>query len=482
MRSGRPPRRSAVAALAFAAALLDACSAPPPRQDATERAPATDRELEQRAIAMVGTALNDPRAHQFLRELVTVAPHRLTCSAGAELATAWAEQTMRRIGLQNVRRQTFLAPCWVRGAAAANVVTPEPGALAVTALGGSIATPAGGITAEVVMVRSFEQLAAIGDAVRGKIVFFNRPMPQILANAFEAYGSAVPQRTNGAIEAGKVGAAAVLVRSMTTARDDKPHTGAMRYADGVPRIPAASISTLAADRLAELIRKHDHVTVRLELDCKTLPDAPAANVIGELVGREFPDEIVLLGAHLDAWDIGQGAHDDGAGVAHVLEAMRIIQAHLGHPRRTIRAVLYMNEENGLRGAAAYAEAVKASGERHVAAIESDRGGFRPVGFTTSLDADRAAALRPLLAAYQRLGTDPPLLAGGGGGADIGFLAPLGVPLFGLLTESRRYFDFHHSDNDRIEAIDPQELELGASVLAYFASALAARPPDTGSSR
>jgi hypothetical protein len=463
----------AAAGLLAAAVLLHACGAGAETRREPERAPPGQRELEQQAVAFLGTALNDPHAYGFLADLARVAPHRLTGSAGAERAIAWAEATMRRIGLDGIRQQAFAAPCWERGEAAASVVEPAAERLDVLALGGSIGTPPDGITAELRIVRGFEQLAALGDDARGRIVLFNRPMPQVLANAFEGYGSAVPQRTNGAIEAGKAGAVAALVRSVTTSLDDFPHTGAMRYDDEVPPIPSAAISTLDAERLVELQRRHGRVVVRLQLGCRTLPDRPSANVIGEIRGSERPHEIVLLGAHLDAWDVGEGAHDDGAGCAHLLEAMRILRAHDLRPRRTLRAVLFMNEENGLRGAHAYADAVRALGEPHVAAIETDRGGFRPIGFTTTLPEPRIAELRPLLAAFQRLGADPPLVAGGGG-ADIAPLGALGVPLFGLLTDSRRYFDYHHSDRDRIDTVQPQDLELGAAVLAYFAWALGER--------
>ena len=253
----------------------------------------------------------------------------------------------------------------------------DAGEVPVLALGGSVATPPEGIEAELVVVRGFEALAAMGERARGKIVLFNRAMPRALRNTFRAYGAAVPQRTNGAVEAAKVGAVAALVRSMTTRVDDVPHTGALRYRDGVPRVPAAAVSTAGADRLAALVKAGKPVRVRLRLSCQTLADVPSANVIGEIPGTDKADEVVVIGAHLDSWDVGEGAHDDGAGCAHALEAMRLIGAVGLRPARTIRAVLFINEENGLRGARAYADEHRDELAKHFAV---GRRGFRAQGF------------------------------------------------------------------------------------------------------
>ncbi|MFQ5506645.1 MAG: M20/M25/M40 family metallo-hydrolase, partial [Planctomycetota bacterium] len=304
----------------------------------------------------------------------------------------------------------------------------------------------------------------------GKIVFFNRPMPRALMNTFQAYGSSVPQRTGGAVVAAKVGAKAVIVRSMTTSIDDVPHTGAMRYEKGTPEIPAAAISTKGAERIAKLIKAGKTVRMHLRMDCESHPDVESANVVGELVGSDRPDEIVVIGGHLDCWDVGQGAHDDGAGVTHCLEAVRLLQAASIPPKRTIRVVLFMNEENGLRGANAYVAAHFAELSRHVAAIESDRGGFEPKGFTSSLRGEALESLRRLVAPLRAYGMGA--LIPGGGGADVGRLGPHGVVLFGLIPSSHRYFDYHHSERDRIEMVNERELELGAAAVAYLASVLA----------
>lgn len=321
------------------------------------------------------------------------------------------------------------------------------------------------------MVRSFEQLTRLGDKARGKMVFFNRPMNPALLNTFAAYGGAVNQRSLGPISTARAGGIAAIVRSMTTVINDYPHTGATRYQDGVLKVPAVAISTKGAERLASLLRQGP-VTLNLQLSCKKLPDVVSANVVGEIVGVN-PQEIVLIGGHLDAWDIGQGAHDDGAGIAHCLEAMRLIQVAGLRPKRTIRCVLYMNEENGVRGARGYVTRHKQDLERgtHYAAIESDRGGFRPRGFDSTAGHERLAELQRMVEPLRSYHMGA-MIKGRHGGVDISFLRPYCKLLFGLLTSSQRYFDFHHSDLDRVEAVNERELALGAAALAYLASVLA----------
>lgn len=431
-----------------------------------------DPRLRERAERLFARALEDNEAIRQLADLLRAAPSRLSGSPGAEDAVRFCVQRMRDLGLERVRAEPVLVPRWERGVETARITGPDGAAapLRVTALGGSVPTAAGGIEAEVLMVRSFEHLRERPEDVAGKIVFYNRPMPRVFRRTFQAYGEAVPQRTLGALEAGRYGAAAVLVRSLTTAIDGLPHTGALRYEDGLPRIPAAAIATADAELLAARLHEGP-VRVRLELGCSTHDDVWSANVVGEIVGSSLPDEIVVVAAHLDAWDLGHGAHDDGAGCAHVLEAMRLLRALGIAPRRTIRAVLYMNEENGLRGAAAYAE--RHAQARHVAAIETDSGGFSPLGFTCNLRGEAAGAIRDLLRPLDELGCGL-FLPGGGGGADIAPLGAFGVPLLGMLVDSQRYFDFHHTAADTIEAVNERELALGAAALAYVASVLADR--------
>lgn len=457
--------------------LLVACGAAPPAAGGSAgAAAATDPVLTQRARALMERALQDNAAFHILADLVAAAPNRLSGGPGADAAVAFCLDRMAQLGLQNVRAEAVMVPRWVRGAPeVCRMLSPRQQELRVCALGGSVATPPGGLTAEVVEVRGFDELQALGTAhVRGRIVFFNRPMPRAFRRTFQAYGEAAPQRTNGAAEAAALGAVAVIVRSLTTAIDDYPHTGSLSYRDGVPRIPAMAICTADAETLSRTL--HDG-PVRLHLwqDCRDEGEVPSANVVGELVGSELPDEIVLIGAHLDAWDLGQGAHDDGAGCAHVVEALRLLQA-IGHrPRRTIRAVLFMNEENGLRGALGYEERHRtglAAGS-HVAAFETDSGGFAPEAFTCSLRGEALLELRRQFDPLRELGMGP-LLEGGAGGADISVLQRHGTVLFGMLVQSQRYFDYHHTARDVLAAVNERELALGAAALAYAASVMADR--------
>lgn len=433
--------------------------------------------LEARARRLVSMALANGQAYEILQDLCVTAPHRLAGSPGAARAVQWGCDTMRRLGLENVRREPVMVPRWVRGDVERLVLVGASGSngdaeeFQITALGGSIGTPAEGISGEVVMVRSFRQLEQLGSRVRGKVVFFNRPMNPALLNTFAAYGGAVNQRSRGPIEAARAGGVAVIVRSMTTLINDHPHTGATGYRDGVPKVPAVAISTKGAERLASLLAQ-GAVTLNLKLSCRTEPDVLSANVVGEIEGTAS-EEIVLIGGHLDAWDIGHGAHDDGAGIAHCLEAMRLIREAGIRPRRTIRCVLYMNEENGVRGARGYVERYRLQLERgtHYAAIESDRGGFRPRGFDSSARGERLARLRKLVEPLRDYNMGA-MIKGRSGGVDISFLRPHCELLFGLVPSSQRYFDYHHSDLDRVEVVNERELALGAAALAYLASVLA----------
>jgi carboxypeptidase Q len=289
-------------------------------------------------------------------------------------------------------------------------------------------------------------------------------------NTFSAYGGAVDQRTLGAIEAAKVGAVAVLVRSVTTRMDHVPHTGLMLYEDNVLQIPAAAISTIDAELLSKLIKQEDKVRVRLRLDCETYPDIQSFNVIGEITGTEIPEEVILLGAHLDSWDAGHGAHDDGAGCVQALEALRLLKILNLKPKRTIRAVLFMCEEFGLRGGPAYADSVKRNGPKHIAAIESDRGGFTPRGFSISADSAIVKKIRQWSHLFEEIGAAN--IFQGGGGPDISPLNQLGTVTMGLIVDHHRYFDYHHSANDVFETVNERELELGAVAMAMLSYVLA----------
>jgi carboxypeptidase Q len=460
------------ATLLVAAVALVGCKVPESSSSATSGA-AADPLLAARCTKLADRALADNHAIEILNGLLTAAPKRLSGSPGYNDAVQWGTATMREIGLENIRAEPCMVPCWVRGEERAEIVGAGAVQLRVCALGGSIATPEQGIEAEVIEVRTFEQLQALGEKARGKIVFFNRPMPRALRRTGQAYGEAVPQRSNGAIEAGKVGAIGAIVRSMTTTIDGYPHTGAMHYDEAVTKVPSAAVATEDAEALAAQL-KNGPVRVHLVLGCETHPDVPGANVVGELRGSEHPEEIVVIGGHLDAWDLGRGAHDDGTGVAHVLEAVRLLKVCGVQPKRTIRVVLFANEENGLRGALAYAETHQAELSRHVAAIETDGGGFSPQGFSTSLRDAEADAVRKLFLPLQDLGAGMFAAGGGAGGADIGPLNKAGVPCFGLWVDGQRYFDYHHTAADDLPMVNERELAMGAAVIAYAASVLADR--------
>jgi hypothetical protein len=422
---------------------------------------------------LLGEGLAAPQGYALLTELCTRAPLRLSGSEGAARAVEWGRETMQRLGLENVRLEPCTVPRWERGAVAELVVV-EPLSqagerLPILALGGSVGTPDAGLQAEVISVSSFEELHARAVEARGKLVLFARAMDPTRSEPFEAYGEAVNQRSSGASEAASVGAVGALVRSVTHAHDDQPHTGAMNYAEGVARVPAAAVSTNGSDRVGAWLAAGERVVLRLALDCRWHEDVPSYNVVGDVVGRERPDEVVLIGAHLDAWDVGQGAHDDGAGCAHVLEAARLLlHSKLGRPRRTVRCVLFMNEENGLHGAHAYRDTHREELGEHVLAIESDRGGGLPLGYAS--DASAAA----LVTLTQLFGGAP---CARGGGADISPLAEFGVTMVGLYPNPQRYFDFHHSAQDVLAAIHPRELQFGAISLASLAWLAADHPGD-----
>ena len=404
-------------------------------------------------------------AHALLKELTDIGP-RISGSQNAERAVQWGKATMERLGFQNVRLLPCVVPHWVRGDVEKCVLRAEESVdLTCCALGSSPGTLNDGVTAEVVEVKSLDELQKLGDRVKGKIVFFNRPFDAKLVSTFAQYGAAGDQRFAGPAAAAKQGAVAALVRSMTGDPDDVPHTGTTRD----PKIPAAALSVVAANKLSDALRRMPYLKVTLTLSCQNLPPEPSANVIGEIRGSEKPNEVIVMGGHLDSWDKGRGAHDDGAGVTQSLEALSLIKQAGLRPKRTIRVILFMDEEQGGSGAAAYAEYAKTSKEKHIAAMESDSGGFAPRGFGCSLKETKR--LNKWLPALSMFEIDK-ITGGGGGGADVGPLVQFGAVLFGLQPESQRYFDYHHSDKDTLDKVHPRELELGAlsmATLAWFIS-------------
>jgi len=426
---------------------------------------------------IVDESLARGRAHDLLGELCRTAPHRLSGSEGADLAVAWAHAKMRALGFENIRLEPCTVPRWERGEVEELVFTsPEElrgEALPILALGGSIATPEAGIEASVVVVSTPEELDALGsDGADDRIVLFNRPMDDTEVDTFRAYGGAVGQRSQGASWAARAGGVAALVRSMTTRRDDVPHTGAMRYTEGVRQVPTAAVSTNGADRIAALVAAGEDVRLRLRLTCRTLEPVESFNVVGELVGREKPAEIVVVGGHLDAWDVGEGAHDDGAGCVQALEAVRLMRVLGLRPRRTVRCVLFANEENGLAGGQEYHRAHRDEMEQHVLAIESDRGGFTPRGWKAGMTDSARRELEELVRLLARTGATR--VEAGGGGADIGPMRASGVPLVGFVPDSQRYFDFHHAPTDVFGAVNRRELHLGAAAIAGLAWLVADR--------
>lgn len=400
--------------------------------------------------------------YENLRVLCKDVGNRLSGSEGAEKAVNWGHELLTEYGFDNVRLEEVMVPKWERGCCEAASVYSKLGneKLNVCALGGSVGTDEG-IRAQIVEVKYLKDLEKLGrEKVEGKIVFYNRPLDPLFINTGSAYGSAFDQRGSGAAEAAKYGAVGALVRSLTLATDSFPHTGAMNYEEGGKMIPAAAVSTLDAGRLREMLKEDPNLELEMNLNCVRHPDVASANVIAEIKGSEFPDKIIVVGGHLDSWDIGEGAHDDGAGVVQSIEVLRTLRSLGIKPRHTIRVVLYMNEENGNNGGKTYAANVKKKNEYHVAALESDAGGLTPRGFQIDGREDQAERFKswaPLFEPYNLH-----IFKRGWTGVDIGPLKNDTIALFGLVPDSQRYFDYHHSENDVFENVHKRELELGAA--------------------
>ncbi|MFP4095995.1 MAG: M20/M25/M40 family metallo-hydrolase [Cyclobacteriaceae bacterium] len=407
-------------------------------------------------------------AYENLRYLCKNIGGRVAGSPQGAAAVEWSRQLMETYGFDKVILQEVMVPHWVRGekeiARIVNSKKLGTQEVNITALGNSVGTGPEGVLGQVVEVQNFEELAALGRGkVEGKIVFFNRPMDQTQIQTGAAYGMAGNQRRSGPSEAAKLGAVGAIVRSLSTDLDDYPHTGSTVYTFNVPKIPAIAISTLDAELLSSLLKDDPELSFYFETHCQMLEDELTYNVIGEITGSEKPDEYIVVGGHIDSWDLAEGAHDDGAGVVHSIEVLRTLKAIGYQPKRSIRAVLFANEENGLAGAKVYADMAEQNGEKHYAAIESDAGGFTPRGF--SLDVSNEALERiqswaPLFEAY-----DLHKFEKGGGGADISALKPQGVDLIGLRPDSQRYFDMHHSAQDVFEIVDRRELLLGSAAMS-----------------
>ena len=428
-----------------------------------------EEDINKQISKIYRKALIEGKSYDWLDHLTNQIGGRLSGSLNMESAVKWAKEELDGLPLDSVWLQAVMVPKWVRGTFEYANIESSPGNtinVNICALGGSIATPSIGIRANVVEVKHLDDLAKLGkEKIKGKIVFFNRSMQADLINTFKAYSSAVDQRYSGAAEAAKYGALAVIVRSMNFRLDDHPHTGVMSYGD-LPtnkRIPAAAISTNDADLLSSMIALNPKLRFFIKQNCKNYPEVKSYNVIAQINGEETPDKIILVGAHLDSWDLGDGAHDDGAGVVQSMEVMRLISLKDFRPKNTIRLVLFANEENGLKGAKTYSKNVKKNNEEHLLALESDAGGFTPRGFSFDTEDhyfNKILSWRPYFIPYYIH-----LFERNGSGADVSLLKGNAKVLAGLKTDSQRYFIHHHSEMDTFDQINKRELELGAATMA-----------------
>jgi Zn-dependent M28 family amino/carboxypeptidase len=428
-----------------------------------EAALAEARALRERALA-------DDTAYELTRSLTTEVGPRLPGSPGDARAVAWSVEKLKALGFSNVRAEPVTVPRWIRGDARAEITAPWPQTLAVAALSGSIATPAEGIEAEVVPVTTLDELKAQPrERIAGRIVFFTARMER--SRDGSGYGKTVPPRGSGAAEAAKLGAVAMVMRPAGTSTSRTPHTGAQRYADGIPPIPAFALSNPDADMLEQQLASGQPVRLKLGNTSRWDGEAQSANVIGEIPGRSHKHEVIVLGAHLDSWDLGTGAHDDATGVGIITAAAKLIAESKLRPKRTIRVVFYANEEFGLSGAKAYAAKYQGAIDQHVLGLESDLGAFRPYGLTARVAPDKLPLVRTIQTVLEPLGVAY-LGTEASGGADVGQLRPLGMPVMDLKTDAEPYFDLHHTANDTFDKVDPllvRQNVAAFAVIAYLAA-------------
>lgn len=417
------------------------------------------------AAKIIARALSDSSAWNKLADLTDTFGHRESGSPALDSATDWILAQLRADGFDNVRSEPAMVPHWVRGAESATLVKPRALKLHMIGLGLSVGTPAGGITAPVIAVHSWAELNARASEVPGKIVLFDVP--------FTSYGQTVQYRGAGAIEAAKRGAVAVLIRSVSSGSMQNPHTGAMGYDPAVKAIPAAALSVEDASMLVRMIGRGQQVVVSLTMNAQRLPDAPSRNIIAEIRGSVSPDEVVVLGGHIDSWDVGQGAMDDGGGAVAAWQALKLIKNLNLHPRRTIRVVFWTNEESGGRGSAAYRDAHQGELAKHVMAMESDNGVFRPLGVRVTggraalaTTRDIATLLKPIGAGRADFG-DPE--------ADVEPLVQAGVPALSLDVDGTRYFWYHHSEADTMDKLDPREMAQCVALMSVMSYVVADLP-------
>ena len=423
-------------------------------------------QYREPAARLIGEAVGSTFAWQRLARLTDTIGNRLSGTAALDQAIAWAVAEMKGDGLENVHTEKAMVPKWVRGAESAEIVAPARHAIVMLGLGDSVATPPDGVQAEVLVVSSFEELDAHAAQARGRIVLFNVP--------FTTYGETVRFRSLGPSRAARYGAVAMLVRSVGPPGLRTPHTGALNYAADAPKIPAAAISTEDADRLQRMADRGQRATVRLKMDAHLEADVESANVVGEIRGREKPDEIVVVSGHLDSWDVGAGATDDGGGCVATWEALRLMKKLNLRPRRTVRVVLWTNEENGGRGGQAYRDQHRAELGRHVLMLESDGGVFRPLGFGFTGSEAARAKVQAIARLLTGLGADQ--VSPGGGGADIGPSVQEGhIPAMSLEVDGSKYFLVHHTPADTVDKIDPVEMAKCAAAVAVMAYVVADLP-------
>nr|WP_293301830.1 M20/M25/M40 family metallo-hydrolase [Allomuricauda sp.] len=424
---------------------------------------------EKQIKAIYDKALTDGQAYEWLDYLSNQIGGRLSGSVQAQQAVEYTKGQLDSLGLDRVWLQPVMVPKWVRGLPEFAYMETKPGLttnMPICALGGSVATPDGGLKANIVEVQGIEDLQKLGkDKIAGKIVFYNRPMDPTLISTFASYSGCVDQRYSGAAEAAKYGALGVIVRSMNLRLDDYPHTGSMSYGDTPvsQRIPAAAISTNGADLLSTTLKLNPNIKFYFKQNCKQYEDVQSYNVIGEIKGSTYPNEVMVVGGHLDSWDLGDGSHDDGAGCVQSMDVLRLLKKTGYKPKRTIRVVLFMNEENGLRGGNKYAEVALSKNENHVFALESDSGGFTPRGFSLDCSDENFEQIQSWKSLFEPYLIH--LFVKGYSGADIGPMKNPDIVLAGLVPDSQRYFDHHHAENDTFEHVNKRELELGAASMA-----------------
>lgn len=426
-----------------------------------------DQRLYDLSKKIVRVSLIDKKGYKWLEELCKIGP-RLSGSENSYKAIYWARDKMKEAGFDSVWLQPVMVPNWKRGNIEEAIIIKSKKfkgrRLNITAFGGSIGTNKKGISGEIVVVNNFNELMQKSDLVKNRIVFFNRPLDYGEVEPFAGYGGAVDQRSRGAIEASKYGAIGVIVRSITTQYDNNPHTGVMYYVDSLPKIPSVAIGYRDADFLVRAIEEEPDLRVNIKLSCKTYSDTLSYNVIGEIRGSEFPDEIIVVGGHFDSWDKGCGAHDDGAGSVQSMEVLDLFRRLNIKPKRTIRAVLFVDEEQKQRGAGEYAKWAIETNQKHIAAIESDRGAFTPRGFYVDTDSLTLNYLQSFLPYLNLAKID--WIRKGGSGVDISKIKNVKA-LFGYVPDSQRYMDVHHSDNDTFDKVHPREFQLGSAAIAIL---------------